>query len=146
MMLNVILTDAKNGETRGAIVASTCSVGRLVAAAGQGRIPRQFVGQRARWCYLVESHRPRGRRGFCHGEAGPPNAGSTTLKVENRLPFTVTNLVVQSGTSSGAPPVAFEGVGVAQHDRRFCRFRRPPRRSSSGSRSTACNRHAHAPA
>ena len=38
--------------------------------------------------------------------------GTTTLKVENRLPFTVTNLVVRAGTSSGSPPVAFEGVGV----------------------------------
>jgi hypothetical protein len=38
--------------------------------------------------------------------------GNTTLKVENRLPFTITNLVVRAGTSSGAPPVSFECVGV----------------------------------
>jgi hypothetical protein len=38
--------------------------------------------------------------------------GSTTLKIENRLPFTVTGLVVRAGSSSGAPSVPFEAVGV----------------------------------
>ncbi len=38
--------------------------------------------------------------------------GSTTLKIENRLPFTVSNLVVKAGTSSGSPSVPFSGVGV----------------------------------
>ena len=38
--------------------------------------------------------------------------GSTTLKVENRLPFTVVNLVVKAGTSLGSPSVTFEGVGA----------------------------------
>ena len=38
--------------------------------------------------------------------------GSTTLKVENRLPFTVTNMVVRAGSSSGSPPVPFGAVGV----------------------------------
>lgn len=39
--------------------------------------------------------------------------GSTTLRVENRLPFTVTGLTVKAGTSSGSPAVPFQGVGVA---------------------------------
>jgi hypothetical protein len=38
--------------------------------------------------------------------------GSTTLKVENRLPFTISNLVVRAGNSYGDPPVPFEAVGV----------------------------------
>jgi hypothetical protein len=38
--------------------------------------------------------------------------GSTTLKVENRLPFTISNLVVKAGSSSGSPSVPFTGVGV----------------------------------
>jgi hypothetical protein len=38
--------------------------------------------------------------------------GSTTLKVENRLPFTIVNLVVKAGNSSASPSVAFEGVGA----------------------------------
>lgn len=38
--------------------------------------------------------------------------GSTTLKIENRLPFTISNLVVRAGNSSGAPSVPFEAVGV----------------------------------
>ena len=40
------------------------------------------------------------------------SVGSTTLRVENRLPFTVTGLSVKACTSSGSPAALFEGVGV----------------------------------
>lgn len=38
--------------------------------------------------------------------------GVTTLRLENRLPFTITGVVVRAGNSSGAPTVPFEAVGV----------------------------------
>ena len=39
IFLNVILTDAKNGETRGAIVVELLLRRQRMAAAGQGRVP-----------------------------------------------------------------------------------------------------------
>ena len=38
--------------------------------------------------------------------------GSTVLKVENRLPFTLANVMVKTGESSGAPIVTIEGLGI----------------------------------
>ena len=38
--------------------------------------------------------------------------GSTTLRVENRLPFTLAHLTIKAGTSSGAPMVDLGAVGV----------------------------------
>ena len=40
------------------------------------------------------------------------SVGSTTLRVENRLPFTINGLVIKAGTSLGDPSVPFEAVGV----------------------------------
>ncbi|MHC5538784.1 hypothetical protein ACYOEI_11230, partial [Singulisphaera rosea] len=37
---------------------------------------------------------------------------NTTLRVENHLPFTLANVVLKSGNSAGAAPVAFEGLGI----------------------------------
>lgn len=38
--------------------------------------------------------------------------GATTLKVENRLPFTIAGLNVRAGDSPGSPVVPFEAVGL----------------------------------
>jgi hypothetical protein len=38
--------------------------------------------------------------------------GSTTLKVDNHLPFTLANVVVKAGGSSGQPKVELKGLGV----------------------------------
>ena len=112
IFLNVILTDAKNGETRGrdrrehllrrqlwlplgkVAFRDNSSVNVLDGATLSKVIDRAVAGA------------------FVTVKPARRTLGSTTLKVENRLPFTVTNLVVRAGTSSGAPPVAFEGVGV----------------------------------
>lgn len=37
---------------------------------------------------------------------------STTLKIDNKLPFTLANVVVKAGDSAGAPTVPLRGVGV----------------------------------
>jgi hypothetical protein len=38
--------------------------------------------------------------------------GSTTLKVDNHLPFTLANVAVKAGNSAGSPTVSFRGLGV----------------------------------
>ena len=39
-------------------------------------------------------------------------AGSTTLRIDNKLPFTLANVIVKAGDSAGAPTVPLQGVGV----------------------------------
>jgi len=38
--------------------------------------------------------------------------GSTTLKVDNHLPFTLAMVAVKAGSSAGAPTVPYHGLGV----------------------------------
>jgi hypothetical protein len=40
------------------------------------------------------------------------SVGSTTLKIENHLPFTVSQVVVRAGQSAGAPSVPLPGLGI----------------------------------
>ena len=112
IFLNVILTDSKNGETRGAIVASTCS-------AANAWLPLGKVAFRDNSSINVLDGTTLSRvidraiaGAFVTVKPARRTLGSTTLKVENRLPFTITSLVVRAGTSAGSPPVPFEGVGV----------------------------------
>ena len=49
---------------------------------------------------------------FVTAKVSRRSAGSSTLRIENRLPFTVANLTVKAGASSGAPLVTLSGVGV----------------------------------
>jgi len=37
---------------------------------------------------------------------------STTLRITNRLPFSIASLVVRAGDSSGSPPVPFDALGI----------------------------------
>jgi hypothetical protein len=112
VFLKLFLTDAQNGESRFAMVVNSCSgpdawlplgkvsfrdnssISVLDGQALTKAIDRAIAGS------------------FVTVKPARRTLGSTTLKVENRLPFTISNLVVRAGTSSGAPPVSFEGVGV----------------------------------
>jgi hypothetical protein len=112
MMLNVILTAAKTGETRGAIVASACSVDGAWLPLGKVAFQDNSSVNVLDGATLSKVVDRAVAGAFVTVKPAHRTVGSTTLKVENRLPFTVTNLVVRAGTSAGAPPVAFQGVGV----------------------------------
>jgi hypothetical protein len=110
--LNVILTDAKNGETRGAIVASTCSAANEWLPLGKVAFRDNSSINVLDGATLSKVIDRAIAGAFVTVKPARRTLGSTTLKVENRLPFTITGLVVRAGTSSGSPPVSFEGVGV----------------------------------
>jgi hypothetical protein len=112
LALRVILTEAKTGETRGRIVVSSCaepnawvplgklafrensSIGVLDGPTLSKAIDRALSGA------------------FVTVKPARRSVGSTTLKVENRLPFTIGQLVVRAGNSAGSPSVPFPAVGV----------------------------------
>jgi hypothetical protein len=49
---------------------------------------------------------------FVTAKVARKSATSTTLRVENRLPFTVANVTVKAGNSSGAPLVTVPALGI----------------------------------
>jgi hypothetical protein len=112
LLLRVVLTDSKAGETRGVVVVSSCTAGS--AWLPLGKVPFRntssiSVLDGAALCDVVDRSVA---TAFVTVKPARRTLGSTTLKVENRLPFTVSNLIVKAGSSSGSPSVPFTGVGV----------------------------------
>ena len=112
LFLSVLLTDAKAGETRGVVVASSCTQ-------GQGWLPLGKVSFRDNSSVSVLDGATLSKAvdravtsAFVTVKPARRSLGATTLKVENRLPFTISNLVVKAGSSAGSPSVPFAGVGV----------------------------------
>jgi hypothetical protein len=112
LALRVVLTEAKTGETRGRIVVSSCAepnswvpLGKLAFRENSsisvldGQALSKAIDRAISGAFVTVNPARR-------------SVGSTTLKVENRLPFTIAHLLVRAGSSAGAPSVPFPAVGV----------------------------------
>jgi hypothetical protein len=113
LWLHVILTETRSGETRGRIVVSSC------ATEPGGWLPLGKLAFRESSSASVLDGDGLGRAmdravsaAFVTVKPVRRTLDSTTLKVENRLPFTVSRFVVRAGNSAGAPSVPFQGAGI----------------------------------
>src|SRR4029077_17475442 len=112
LLLQVVLTDSKVGETRGVIVASTCSQGSAWLPLGKVSFRDNTTLSVLDGAALAKGVDRSVASAFVTVKPARRTLASTTLKVDNRLPFTISNLVVKAGSSSGSPSVPFAGVGV----------------------------------
>jgi hypothetical protein len=112
LFLNVVLTDAKAGETKGTVVVSSCSTGNSWLPLGKVGFRENSTVSVLDGATLSKVVDRAVASAFVTVKPAKRTLGSTTLKVENRLPFTISNLVVKAGSSSGSPSVPFTGVGV----------------------------------
>ena len=112
IFLKVFVTDAKNGESRFAMVVNSCSGPNAWQPLGKVSFRDNSSISVLDGQALTKAIDRAIAGSFVTVKPARRTLGTTTLKVENRLPFTISNLVVRAGTSSGAPPVPFEGVGV----------------------------------
>ncbi len=112
--LGVTLLAAPSGETRGRVVVQAASgLGEpswntlgLVHFKDASNASALDPGSLARDLdHAVAS-------AFVSTKVARRSPGSTTLRVENRLPFTLAHLTIKAGTSSGAPMVDLGAVGV----------------------------------
>jgi hypothetical protein len=110
--LKVILTDAKAGETRGRIVVNACSEPNAWSPFGKVAFRENSSISVLDGPTLSRSIDRALAGAFVSVKPARRTLGSTTLKLENRLPFTISNVVVRAGNSSGAPSVPFQAVGV----------------------------------
>lgn len=110
--IRVILTDSKVAETRGRIVVSTLGQDNNWSALGHVAFRENSSVSVIDGETLARVIDRAVAGAFVSVKPARKAVGSTTLKVENRLPFTVSNLVVRAGNSAGAPSVPFEAVGV----------------------------------
>ncbi len=112
LYLRVILTDSKTGETSGRILASSCSEQNAWLPLGKAAFRDPSSVSVLDGAGLAKAIDRAVASAFVTVKPARRSVGSTTLRVENRLPFTVTGLTVKAGTSSGSPTVPFQGVGV----------------------------------
>ncbi len=110
--LRVVLTDTKVGETRGRIVVSSCARADAWTPLGHVAFRENSSVSVVDGATLARAIDRAVSGAFVSVKPARRTVGSTTLKIENRLPFTISNLVVRAGNSSGAPSVPFEAVGV----------------------------------
>jgi len=112
LFLNVSLTGSQTGETRGRIVVSRSS-------AGEGWMPLgKTTFSEGSTVSVLDG--PGFARALDHSIAAAfvsvkvarRGASSTTLKVENRLPFTLSSVTIKASGSSGNPAVPFKGIGI----------------------------------
>jgi hypothetical protein len=113
VLLNVGLGSAANGEIRGRVVLfesngdghwmplgkTSFTTGSTPAVLDGGTLARAIDRSVA--------------SSFVTVKTAKKGVGATTLRVENRLPFTLSNLALKTGDSAGSPTVAFPGLGVA---------------------------------
>jgi hypothetical protein len=112
LFIKVVLTDGKTGETRGRVVVSYSSAANQWAPLGKARF------QDTRSVDVLDGKamsqimdRAIGAA-FVTVKPARRTVGSTTLKVDNHLPFTLAAVAVKAGNSAGAPTVPFHGLGV----------------------------------
>jgi len=112
LFLNVTLTDGRTGETLAKVnVTHAATAGQWVplgkTSFTEGSSPSVLDGRG-----LARALDHAVSTAFVTVKPAKRGVGSTTLKVENRLPFTLANVIVKAGNSSGAPTVPFLGLGV----------------------------------
>jgi hypothetical protein len=112
LFLNVLLTDSKSGETQGRLVVSSCATPDAWLPLGKVAFRDNSSVSVLDGTTLAKAVDRAISSAFVSVKPARRTTGSTTLKIENRLPFTLSRLVVKAGTSSGSPSVAYEGAGV----------------------------------
>jgi hypothetical protein len=112
LYIKVILTDSKIGETRGRISVSHCAVPDQWAPLGKATFldatSLEVLDGQAMSRALDRAI----AAAFVSVKPARRTVGSTTLKLDNHLPFTLVSAQVKAGSSAGAPSVPFEGLGV----------------------------------
>ncbi len=112
LFLNIMLTDARTGETHGRVVVSSCATPDAWLPLGKVAFRENSSPSVLDGTTLARTVDRAISSTFVTVKPGRRTQGSTTLRIENRLPFTLSKLVVKAGTSSGSPSVSYDGVGV----------------------------------
>ncbi len=113
ILLNVSLSAAANGETRGRIVVNQTDIsgrwlplGKTSFADGSAVSVLDGPGLARALDRAVAS-------AFVTVKTAKKSPTVTTVRVENRLPLTIANIALKVGDSAGAPTVPFPGLGIA---------------------------------
>jgi hypothetical protein len=112
LFVKVVLTDARTGEARGRVIVSYCPFPDQWRPLGKATFQDSSSLAVLDGQALSQALDRAIAAAFVTVKPARRTVGSTTLKVENHLPFTLAALTLKAGTSAGAPTVPFQAVGV----------------------------------
>ena len=112
LFIKVVLTDGKTGETRGRIMVSYSSAADQWAPLGKARFQDTGSVDVLDGKAMSQIIDRAVGAAFVTVKPARRTVGSTTLKVDNHLPFTLATVAVKAGNSAGSPTVPFHGLGV----------------------------------
>jgi hypothetical protein len=112
LLVKVVLTGTAAGETRGRLFLDRSVVGGAWASLGKTSFTEGSAANVLDATTLLKSLDHAIATAFVTVKPARHGSGSTTLKIDNRLPFTLANVVLKAGGSSGQPKVEFKGLGV----------------------------------
>jgi hypothetical protein len=112
LYIRILLTDSKIGETKGRLLVSSCATADKWVPLGKAAFQDSSSLAVLDGETLARSLDRTLASTFVTVKPAHRVVGSTTLKVENRLPFTLQSVSVKAGNSAGAPTVPFQAIGV----------------------------------
>ena len=111
VLLTITLSAGRPGETRGH-VAALYREGTVWPVLGQATFTEGSSAEILDGESLARAIDRAVAPAFVSVKAARRGIGNTTLKVENRLPFTLGAVVLKAGDSAGAPSVQLDGLGI----------------------------------
>ena len=113
VLLNVILLGSQAGQTRGRILLDqTDNSGRWVPLGKTPLVEGSAVSV-LDGATLARALDRAVASAYVTVKPAHRGTGTTTFKVDNRLPFTLARISVKAGSSAGAPTIELKGLGIA---------------------------------
>jgi len=112
LFLNVTLTGSQTGETRGRVTLSRASREEGWASLGKTTFSEGSTVSVLDSAGLARTLDRAIASAFVTAKIARRGASSTTLKVENHLPFTLASITLKAKGSSGSPAVPYKAVGI----------------------------------
>jgi hypothetical protein len=112
LLVKAVLAASQAGETRGRLFVSHADGSGTWVALGKTAFTEGSTVSVLDGTSLARALDRALASAFVTVKVARRSTGSTTLKVDNRLPFTLSGLTVKATGSSGAPPVSFEALGI----------------------------------
>ena len=112
LWVKVLLTGSSAGETRGRVFLDRAIIGGEWVALGKTTFSEGSAVGVLDATTLLKNLDHAIATAFVTVKPARHGVGSTTLKIDNHLPFTLAGVVVKAGGSSGQPKVELKGLGV----------------------------------
>jgi hypothetical protein len=111
----VSLSESKKGETQGKVsvrYANGLGNDSEWTPLGQTTVKQDVTALALKGVDLARTLDHAVASSFVTAKVGRKQPGSTTLKIDNRLPFSIASVTIKAGDSAGSPPVTFSGLGI----------------------------------